>query len=69
MNRTDKPKRTSKELVEMLKEEKGVTFKYTSEDKAVKYFEDVNNYLRTASYRKNYQKQHSLNRYVFSFLD
>jgi len=56
MNRTDKPKRTSKELVEMLKEEKGVTFKYTSEDKAVKYFEDVNNYLRTASYRKNYQK-------------
>ena len=56
MNRTDKPKRTSKELVGMLKEEKGVTFKYTSEEKAAKYFEEVNNYLRTASYRRNYQK-------------
>lgn len=56
MNRIDKPKRTSRELVEMLKNEKGVTFKYTSEDKAKKYLEDVNNYLRTASYRKNYQK-------------
>src|SRR5574344_2003872 len=56
MNRTDKPKRTSKELVQMLKKEKGVTFKYTSEEKAEVYLSDVNNYLRTAAYRKNYQK-------------
>lgn len=56
MNRTDKPKLTSHQIIEMLKYEKGITFQYTSEESAEKYLEDVNNYLRTASYRKNYQK-------------
>lgn len=56
MNKTDKPKLTSYQLVEMMKNEKGITFLYTSEIIAEKYLEDVNNYLRTASYRKNYQK-------------
>ena len=56
MNRTDKPKLTSHQIIEMMKKEKGITFQYTSEENAKKYLEDVNNYLRTASYRKNYQK-------------
>ena len=56
MNRTDKPKLTSHQIVEMMKNEKGITFLNTSEEEAEKYLEDVNNYLRTASYRKNYQK-------------
>lgn len=56
MNRTDKPKLTSHQIIETMKNEKGITFQYTSEENAEKYLEDVNNYLRTASYRKNYQK-------------
>ena len=56
MNRTDKPKLTSHQIVEMMKNEKGITFQHISEENAEKYLEDVNNYLRTASYRKNYQK-------------
>ena len=35
---------------------KGVTFKYSTEEKAAEYLTDKNNYLRTAAYRKNYQK-------------
>lgn len=56
MNRTDKPKKTPAELVVKLKEEKGVTFNIISEAEAEKYLVNKNNYLRTASYRKNYQK-------------
>lgn len=56
MNRTDKPKMTSKALVDKLRDEKGVSFKYVTEDNAEKYLAQVNNYLRTAAYRKNYQK-------------
>lgn len=37
MNRTDKPKMTSKELVDKLRDEKGVSFKYITEDNAEKY--------------------------------
>ena len=40
----------------MLAEEKGITFTYTSEEEAELYFLNSNNYLRTASYRKNYVK-------------
>lgn len=54
MNRTDKPKMTSKALVDKLRDEKGVSFKYVTEDNAEKYLAQINNYLRTASYRKNY---------------
>lgn len=56
MNKIDKPKMTSRELIDKLRDEKGVTFKYMTEDKAEKYLAKVNNYLRTASYRINYQK-------------
>jgi abortive infection bacteriophage resistance protein len=56
MNRNGKPKMTSKALVYKLRDEKGVSFKYITEDKAEKYLAKKNNYLRTASYRKNYQK-------------
>lgn len=55
MNRADKPKMTSKALVEKLRDEKGVTFKYVTEEEAEKYLAQTNNYLRTAAYRKNYQ--------------
>ncbi len=56
MNRLDKPKMTSRALVIKLRDEKGVSFKYVTEDKAERYLAQVNNYLRTVAYRKNYQK-------------
>lgn len=56
VNRYNKPKLSSRELVRKLKEEKGVTFKYISEEEAIAYLQEKNNYMRTAAYRKNYQK-------------
>ena len=58
-NKINKPKKTSAELVEMLKNEKGITFNRIKEEDAAKYLSDKNNYLRTASYRKNYAKHMS----------
>lgn len=55
-NKQDKPKLTTQKLIEKMKTEKGITFKYISEEDATRYLIDINNYLRTASYRKNYQK-------------
>lgn len=55
-NRTDKPMRSPAELVAMLKDEKGITFSYMDTVEAEAYLSDRNNYLRTASYRKNYDK-------------
>lgn len=55
-NRINKPKKISKELVDMMRDIKGITFKYTTEDSAADYLTNVNNYMRTASYRKNYTK-------------
>lgn len=55
-NRADKPMLSSSQLVEKMRDEKGITFKYTSEETAKNYLSDVNNYLRTAAYRRNYQK-------------
>ena len=43
MNRTDKPKMTSKALVDKLRDEKGVSFKYVTEDNAEKYLAQINN--------------------------
>jgi len=54
--RSMKPKKEACQLVDLLKNEKGVTFSIISEEDAVKYLSITNNYLRTASYRKNYQK-------------
>lgn len=59
MNRDDKPKKTAAELVDMLKNDKGITFNIIDETTAINYFRDINNYLRTASYRKNYKKHQS----------
>lgn len=55
-NRINKPKKTSKEIVDMMRDEKGITFKYISEVAAADYLTNVNNYMRTAAYRKNYTK-------------
>lgn len=52
----DKPKQTAQQLINKMKVEKGIKFKYISEHDAETYLTNVNNYLRTASYRKNYQK-------------
>ena len=54
-NRTDKPKQTAQQLITKMKNEKGISFKYTSESDAENYLANINNYLRTAAYRKNYQ--------------
>ena len=48
-----KPKKTAEELVQMLHDEKGIQFHLISEEQAVECFSQRNNYLRTASYRKN----------------
>lgn len=55
-NKNEKPKQTAQQLVEKMKTKKGISFKYTSEIEAETYLVNVNNYLRTAAYRKNYQK-------------
>ena len=55
-NRADKPKRSPVELVEMLRDKKGIRFELMSEAEAQIYLSERNNYLRTASYRKNYEK-------------
>lgn len=55
MSNYRKDKKTSCELVEKMKE-KGVTFKYISDTEAKNYLMNVNNYFRTACYRKNFQK-------------
>ena len=55
-NRMRKPMLTSEQLVSKMRNEKGITFRYISEEKAVEYLTDTNNYLRTASYRQNFQK-------------
>lgn len=54
-NKTDKPKQTAPQLIAKM-QSKGITLKYISEDDAASYLTDKNNYLRTAAYRKNYQK-------------
>lgn len=58
-NRELKPKRTSEELVTMMKYEKGIRFERMSEAEAISYLKYRNNYMRTAAYRKNYPKHTS----------
>ena len=55
-NACTKPSQTASQLIQKMKNEKGITFRYISEADAERYLLDINNYLRTASYRKNYQK-------------
>ena len=72
-NKTDKPKQTAPQLIAKMKS-KGITFKYTTEEKAAEYLTDKNNYLRTAAYRKNFQKYNNgsnIGKYInldFSYL-
>ncbi len=53
---SSKPKLSSKQLIQKMKKEKGIKFNLISEADAEIYMLNSNNYLRTASYRKNYQK-------------
>lgn len=55
-NNIDKPKRSAVDLVAMLRDEKGVAFNLIDEETAAEYLCSHNNYLRTAAYRKNYEK-------------
>ena len=48
-NRVQKPKKSARELVEMLRDEKGVLFNLMTEADAENYLSVKNNYLRTAS--------------------
>ena len=54
--RSRKPMLTAVQLVEHLKS-RGVTFELCSEEDAVAYLSDANNYLRAAAYRKLYFRQ------------
>lgn len=58
-NLLNKPKLTSFQLIEKMRDEKGITFNIMSESDAEKYLRESNNYLRTAAYRKNFSKHSS----------
>lgn len=55
MKNPNKPKKNTDELIGILKQ-KGVTFSLIDEEQAKIYLEK-NNYLRTASYRRNFEKK------------
>lgn len=56
VNKFTKPKKLVSQLVSEMKNDRGITFKYVEETVAIDYLSNINNYLRTAAYRKNYQK-------------
>ena len=55
-NKASKPSYLPNQLVDKMEKEKGITFNTYSKEDAVNYLTNKNNYLRTASYRKNYKK-------------
>ena len=55
INSINKPKRSAAQLIKQL-EEKGVKFNIISRVEAYKFLRERNNYMRVASYRKNYEK-------------
>ena len=55
-NKLLKPSYLPKQLVDRMEKDKGITFNTYSKEDAVDYLTNTNNYLRTASYRKNYKK-------------
>ena len=55
-NIEEKPVLSSAQLIQKMKDEKGIAFCIVSEKEAEEYLFNINNFLRTASYRKNYQK-------------
>lgn len=58
-NKNDKPKLTPQQLVHKMKVEKGITFNNYSEEDAIVYLSDHNNYLRTGCYRVCFAKYQS----------
>lgn len=60
----DKPKMTSVQLILKMINEQGITFKYIRRLDAWKYIYNNNNYMRLASYRKNYQKEDISEKYI-----
>ena len=55
-NKTNKPKLSPHQLIDKMRDEKGITFKHISEEDAETFLAERNNYIRTASYRKAYEK-------------
>lgn len=55
-NKEKKVLLTSKQIIQMMKNEKGIKFNICSEKDAEDYLLNNNNYMRTACYRKNYIK-------------
>ena len=56
-----------RQLVEKMRDEKGITFKYVSEKNAEKFLSEKNNYIRTACYRKlfsKYEKGRNTGKYI-----
>ena len=68
MYRYNKPKTSAFALVQKLKNEKGIKFNIINEADAADYIKNINNYLRTASYRKNYVK-HTLDENKGKYID
>lgn len=64
-NYINKPKLTSVQLINKMNAEKGITINYLTETQAVEYLQDKNNYMRLASYRKNYDKDFSNTKYKY----
>lgn len=60
IKRTDKPKKTAAQLIKQL-ENKGVKFHIISRVEAYNFLTNRNNYMRLASYRKNYETSRGIN--------
>lgn len=56
MNYANKPKLTSAQLVEKMRDEKGILFNEMDEVSSERYLREQNNYFRTAAYRKNFPR-------------
>lgn len=52
-----KPKLQPEQIISKLKSDKGIAFNYMSEQDAISFLKEKNNYYRLASYRKNYDKR------------
>ncbi|MDO4432282.1 MAG: Abi family protein [Aerococcaceae bacterium] len=55
-NKVTKPKKLVSQLVSEMEDVRGITFNYVDKAIAIDYLSNINNYLRMAAYRKNYQK-------------
>ena len=55
-NKIDKPKLTPQNLIEKMRDEKGIKFNLISEKEALDFLSNRNNYLRTSCYRAYFPK-------------